>query len=219
MDRHPHKRKKNLTSDDLALWKKVTDSISPLKSAQHTLQIMSNELAAHPPAETETETSPENAKSGSKAKKPSTKAPHPQTPPVKPYAPTLSRPSAPNDHPFALEMKTKRRIAKGHVPIEATIDLHGMIQRDAHAALRAFITRCCARGYRHVLVITGKGSRHRREEDKQWWEQADEPGVLRRQVPVWLRQSDLRAYVLGIDHAHQTHGGDGAFYVRLKKLK
>jgi DNA-nicking Smr family endonuclease len=43
--------------------------------------------------------------------------------------------------------------------------------------------------------------------------------VLRRQVPHWLRGPDLRDIVLGFEEAHVTHGGEGALYVRLKRMR
>jgi len=50
-----------------------------------------------------------------------------------------------------------RKIASGKVEVEARIDLHGLRQRDAHLRLRAFLIEAHARGYKTVLVITGKG--------------------------------------------------------------
>jgi DNA-nicking Smr family endonuclease len=56
-----------------------------------------------------------------------------------------------------------------------------------------------------VLVITGKGVR------------AGEPGVLRRQVPLWLGLAEFRDAVVGFEEAHMAHGGEGALYVRLRR--
>ncbi len=62
-----------------------------------------------------------------------------------------------------------------------------------------------------VLVITGKG---RREAD------GSEPtgaGVLRRRLPQWLSDPDLRVHVSGFAPAHRDHGGAGAWYVFLRR--
>ena len=60
-----------------------------------------------------------------------------------------------------------------------------------------------------VLVITGKGTRG-----------GDfERGVLRRQIPFWLRSPQLRDAVLGFETAGPAHGGDGAFYVLLRRAR
>ena len=45
----------------------------------------------------------------------------------------------------------------------------------------------------------------------------EERGVLRRLVPHWLREPDLRSVVLGFEEAGRAHGGSGALYVRLRR--
>ncbi len=67
--------------------------------------------------------------------------------------------------PRAARRSTGRRRGSskaGDFPVEARLDLHGMRQRDAHAALRRFLKSAQGKGYRHVLVITGKGAAARR---------------------------------------------------------
>jgi DNA-nicking Smr family endonuclease len=63
-------------------------------------------------------------------------------------------------------------------------------------------------GAKFVLVITGKGARAQ-----------DERGVLKRQVPLWLKLPEFRAYVVGFEEAHIGHGGEGALYVRLRRAR
>ena len=41
-------------------------------------------------------------------------------------------------------------------------------------------------------------------------------GVLRRNVPRWLAEPELRMIVVGYTSAHARHGGEGAFYVQLR---
>lgn len=105
--------------------------------------------------------------------------------------------------PDSIEPGRHRRIVRGHEPLEARIDLHGMTHDRARAALEAFILRVWDDGGREVLVITGKGT------------QGD--GVLRRFTPEWLAAPPLRAVVAGVSQAHRRHGGDGALYVALKR--
>jgi DNA-nicking Smr family endonuclease len=85
----------------------------------------------------------------------------------------------------------------------ARIDLHGLNQTGAHAALIAFVEDAAAQGLRGVLVITGKGTLG--------------DGVLRRRVPEWLAERPLRPLIAGISEAHRRHGGSGALYVALKR--
>jgi DNA-nicking Smr family endonuclease len=56
-----------------------------------------------------------------------------------------------------LDRRKARRIGTGKIDIEARIDLHGMRQSEAHAALRRFLRQAHAVGRRWVLIITGKG--------------------------------------------------------------
>lgn len=114
--------------------------------------------------------------------------------------------------PVQMDNKAFNRMKRGKLVPEARIDLHGMTLDQAHPALNRFIANAHARGFRLVLVITGKGSRedpydpmpHRR-------------GVLKRQVPMWLRQAPLSLLVLQVAEAHIRHGGTGAYYVYLKR--
>ena len=106
--------------------------------------------------------------------------------------------------------KEKQKLARGNAAIDAHIDLHGMTQAEAHRALRKLLHRSQANGAKFVLVITGKGALSASRSDR---------GVLRRQVPMWLALPEFRRYVLGFDVADTGHGGEGALYVRLRKVK
>jgi DNA-nicking Smr family endonuclease len=44
-------------------------------------------------------------------------------------------------------------------------------------------------------------------------------GILKRQVPLWLKQPPAAQAVLQIAPAHIRHGGDGAYYVYLRKRR
>ena len=113
----------------------------------------------------------------------------------------------------SIEPNLKRRLARGHEPIDATLDLHGMTQDQARAALEIFVPVRAARGDRTLLVITGKGIK------KTGYLQMEHKGVLREMVPLWLNAPELAPLVAGIDPAHQSHGGGGALYVRLKRKR
>jgi DNA-nicking Smr family endonuclease len=129
-----------------------------------------------------------------------------------PVAQTPRKPPAPP--PLApLERRLKRDLARGRGAIDSAIDLHGMNQAEAHQALRGFLVHAQSQGARLVIVVTGKGGRG--GAGSPGW--IDEPGVLRRLVPHWLRESDMRSIVLGFEEAGRAHGGSGALYVRLRK--
>jgi DNA-nicking Smr family endonuclease len=119
--------------------------------------------------------------------------------------------------PAAFDRKTVRKFKIGKAEIEARIDLHGMRQREAHAALRRFLMSCHAQGRRYVLVITGKGGPSRREADEAFeMGGREERGVIKRNVPAWLAEPELRAIVVSYGAAAIAHGGEGALYVHLR---
>jgi len=111
-----------------------------------------------------------------------------------------------------LERRLKRDLSRGRAAIDDALDLHGLNQAEAHHALRSFLFTAQARGAKIVIVVTGKGKVG--VSSGSWM---DEPGVLRRLAPHWLRESDLRSVVLGFEEAGRTHGGSGALYVRLRR--
>jgi DNA-nicking Smr family endonuclease len=106
-------------------------------------------------------------------------------------------------HP--LDRTTHRKIAKGRLDIDARIDLHGLTQAEAHGLLYGFLLDARARGLRHVLVITGKGSSLGSE------------GILRQAVPHWFSTPAFRILVSAYEDAARKHGGHGALYVRLRR--
>jgi DNA-nicking Smr family endonuclease len=110
-----------------------------------------------------------------------------------------------------LERRLKQRVARGRERIDARIDLHGMTQSEAHAALFDFLQRVRADGGKIALVVTGKGGA-RGERDGTF-----ERGVLKRQVPNWLSLPQFRSLIVGFDDASIGHGGQGALYVRLRR--
>lgn len=138
------------------------------------------------------------------------KKPRPFVPVMPPYQSN----GQPQKLPRAgIEPNLKQRVQRGRVEIDGTIDLHGMRQVEAHAALTRFIHARSERGDRTLLVITGKGLKKLGDDAAVIIER----GVLRAMLPVWLSEPKLAPLVAGWDVAAQHHGGDGAFYVRLRR--
>ena len=108
-----------------------------------------------------------------------------------------------------LDRRLRQRLARGTKEIDVRIDLHGRTQSEAHAALLRFLRKAQGDGAKVALVITGKGARGR--------DDLGERGVLKRQVPHWLKLQEFRDYVIGFEPAHVGHGGEGALYVRIRR--
>ncbi len=104
-----------------------------------------------------------------------------------------------------LDNVSRSKINKGKLEIAATLDLHGFTVDIAHRMLVQFVGRLQQSSPRVVLVITGKG-------------RAPQSGILRAQLPHWLELSPLREQVSGYSPAGAAHGGEGAWYIKIRKL-
>jgi DNA-nicking Smr family endonuclease len=178
-------RRRVLSYEERVLWTTVTKAIEPLRAGA---PIVSDEIVDEPAKPARAAARP--AKTIQETK--------PMPPPVqiKLAAPPLT----------PLSRRMKRSVARGKEAIGGKLDLHGMTQSEAHAALFRFLRNAHARDARLVLVITGKG-------------RGGEMGVLRRQVPQWLGLPEFRAFVIGFEDAALAHGGEGALYVRVRRAR
>ncbi len=100
----------------------------------------------------------------------------------------------------------RRRLGRGHFPIQDYLDLHGLGRDQALAEVERFLTACQTRGLRHVLIVHGRGS--------------GSPGgvpVLKGVLTRALGRGRLRRRVLAFCTAQPGDGGEGAMYVLLRK--
>jgi len=127
--------------------------------------------------------------------------------------PSIAGNAAPPSSVFAAgDPRADRHIRRGRREIDATFDLHGHSQASARPALLGFITQARLRGWRCILIITGKGVSARSESAPHRGR-----GVLRARVRDWLNDPAFRQHVARASEAHPRHGGGGAFYVFLKR--
>lgn len=177
---------RKLSWDERILWGRVARSTRPMPGKADELTALDTFLA-------EAEAAAEQEKIGKQ----------------KMALPLMRQPAAPAKQPsgvhYPLERPVKRKIAKGKLALEARIDLHGMVQSEAHSFLLDFLIRAHERGMRHVLVITGKGSSMGSE------------GALKRAVPLWFSKPEFRFLISSYEPAAQHHGGEGALYIRLSR--
>ena len=126
--------------------------------------------------------------------------------------PSRHEPSKPTQPPALgqFDRRLRQRVARGQTAIDARLDLHGMTQKQAHAALLHFLQHAQANDAKLALVVTGKGLGSAVAA-------ATERGVLRRQVPLWLSLPEFRRFIVSFEQAHVGHGGEGALYLRLRR--
>ena len=116
--------------------------------------------------------------------------------------------------PVQMDSKAYVKLKRGKLVPEGRIDLHGMTLAQAHPALIGFILNAAAAQKRLVLVITGKGKIR-----DDFAPMPARQGILRHQVPQWLAMAPMGPLVMQIAPAHISHGGEGAYYVYLRKTR
>ena len=107
-------------------------------------------------------------------------------------------------------------LKKGKIKPEKILDLHGFNSLEAKYKSIEFTKQNFFLGIRLVLIITGKGSNRYNNNEKI---QISKEGILRKSLKSWLYESDIGSNILGIISAHKSHGGDGAFYIYLRRNK
>lgn len=124
-----------LDPEDLELWEKVKESVTPLKRGR---RVKIEAVKLHRPA-------PPGPR-GSEAAAPLA------APPDKPRKKRALPPIVP------IEKHVRRGLARAGAPIPERIDLHGLRQDEAHRLLLTFLRAAQVKGVRIVLIITGKGT-------------------------------------------------------------
>ncbi len=108
---------------------------------------------------------------------------------------------------FLVDRRTNQKLKRGLIRPEKTLDLHGLSQIVAQKQFCNFIVTSSIIGLKCVLVITGRKLGLYGPE-----------GILRASVPKWIQTQEVQKHVLSYSYAQQRDGGDGAFYILLRKL-
>jgi DNA-nicking Smr family endonuclease len=131
-----------------------------------------------------------------------------------------SKPPPPRPLQPGLDGRTAERLRRGQLEPQSRLDLHGMTEAVAHSALASFLHRAHAQGARLVLVVTGKGLKPQADHEPFDLElHGRSRGVLKMMVPRWLKEATLAPLVADVQSAHRRHGGGGALYVYLRKVR
>ena len=98
-----------------------------------------------------------------------------------------------------------------------SIDLHGYSLDEANIAIESFINEAFLENVNKLIVITGKGLHSENEKDPYV---SKDLGILKHSVPEFItNNSSLMSMINEITDAKIEDGGEGAFYIFLKKNK
>jgi DNA-nicking Smr family endonuclease len=106
-----------------------------------------------------------------------------------------------------------RRLAKGMVRPDVTVDLHGYTLSSAHGRLDSALQLSIAAGHRAILLVTGKA----RNDDERRREGGR--GAIRAAITDWLAASRHASHIAAVRRAHPRHGGAGALYIILRRSR
>ncbi len=204
-------RRRRLSAEDRALWDRVASSVERLDIRGWGRGAAESAPAPDPHIDPGPDTPPHPSAPAAPRAPASLKPQGRAAAPTRvDLAPSMAEQLA--ARPSPLDTKLRGRLQRGKLRPEARIDLHGLTLAEAHPRLISFLLNAQARGLRLVLVITGKGK------DRDDGSAIPLPrGVLRHQVPHWLQTPPLAGIVLDLRQAHFRHGGDGAYYVYLRR--
>lgn len=185
---------RRLSPEEAQLWAQVACTVTPLEKRRRAVALIAEgaEVVAPPPAAV---APPKKVKG--------------RIPPPLPPKPAASKPKA--DVSLNLDGSWEKRISKGTLAPDFSLDLHGSNLDQAYVRLMHGLTQAKSMGARVVLIVTGKA----RPVDAA--DRATTRGAIRAKVADWLGASQHASDIVAIRGAHRRHGGQGAIYVVLKK--
>ena len=98
-----------------------------------------------------------------------------------------------------------------------TIDLHGFTLDQANKFIESFILKSFEEKINKLIVVTGKGLH---SQNKQNPYVSEDLSILKYSVPEFIRNNkNLTNVINEMKDANKEDGGNGAFYIYLKKNK
>lgn len=186
---------RGLSPDEAALWRKVAATVTPL----HPAPLPRAAAAPAPPEAPAAPLPPPRKIKG-------------RVPPLRPAPPP---PTAAPPRPLTasgLDGTWDRKLTRGTVVPDVTIDLHGMTLAMAHDRLNGGIAQALAMGARVILLIAGK---HRPVPENDL--RGERRGAIRAKLLDWLAAGPHAGRIAAVRAATPRHGGDGAVYIVLRK--
>lgn len=194
-------RRRPLSPAEAELWRRVVATVEPLERGP------GNKVALEVSGPGPVQTAPDPAPVKPKGRVPAPRPPAPAKPAPKPAI----RPG--EEHGGTLDGGWDRRLAKGAIAPDVTIDLHGHNLDTAYQRLDHALALAIAAEHRLVLLVTGKPRPDVRPGDP------GKPvrGAIRAVVTDWLAASRHAGSIAAVRRAHPRHGGQGALYIVLRR--
>jgi DNA-nicking Smr family endonuclease len=177
---------RGLSADEAAAWARLAATVKPMRAvpARKAIELVVEPAQAVP------------------------KPPKGRVPPLRPQPVAPPPPPGPG-----LDSAWERKLTRGTLAPDFTLDLHGHTLATAHTRLDHGLVQAKALGARVVLVITGK-PRPAEAADR-----GHQRGAIRAKVLDWLAAGPHASSIAAIRKAHRRHGGDGALYLVLRKAR
>ena len=176
---------RRLDQQEKVLWGKVMATVTPL----HVVTVKAETKAPSPPAK------------AVRAVKPTAKTVAAATS-LNSVRPALSV-------PHNLDGHWDRRINRGSIVPDISIDLHDANLSRAYARLDGALEQAIAQKFKVILLVTGKPRAHDRAS-------GEGRGAIAAVVRDWLAASRHSRHISAVRNAHPRHGGTGAIYIMLK---
>ncbi|MCX7284241.1 MAG: Smr/MutS family protein [Novosphingobium sp.] len=190
---------RGLSPDEAELWQKVAATITPIHPVRPKAKPADAAALAAP------QPMPVPAAKRAKGRVP---------PPMPVAAPSPTAAKRPLEA-HGLDSSWERKlVARGAIAPDVTIDLHGMGLDAAHARLNGGIAQALAMGSRVMLLIAGKPRPHDATDAR-----GNQRGVIRARLLDWLAHSAHASRIAAVRPAQPRHGGAGAVYIILKRLR
>jgi len=122
----------------------------------------------------------------------------------------VAKPKGERQDRNTLDGSWDKRLGRGMVSPDSSIDLHGHTLASAHTLLDQGLDRALRQGDRVLLLVTGKPPRPESE-------RPHARGAIRAAVADWLASSRFNDRIAAVRGAHPRHGGTGALYIVLRR--
>ena len=180
--------RRSLDSNEKALWGRVIATVEPMHRTTPKAVVAQN-------------VPPKPVRAPAKAEVLAVKA--------QPVRPTLL-PAQEHKALHNLDGHWDRRMDKGAIIPDVSVDLHGSALSGAYARLDGALEQAIAQKMKVVLLVTGKARTHDRAS-------GEGRGAIASVVRDWLASSRHAGSIAAVRGAHPRHGGAGALYIVLKR--